>query len=865
MKKFFYVFFFTLFVAAVVEAAVIPDMKFRRLDTREGLSNSMVSCIFRDSQGYVWFGTGYGLNRYDGYRFRTYFSYEKDTTTLRNNRVDEIQEAHGGRLWLKQGMNYSLYDPVTEKVDRNPGRWLNAQGVKGGIESLHIDSKKNYWVKTYEDGFYYFNPVTKKVSHIPFGYGPNEFAKEFGVSAYSESEEGMVLVSTYGELMCIDGERGKVIWKEDYVKRTLDTYNDYWVMVDKDQNIWVITHSKGTYIYMKNEKRWYSSLMELMRAQGFQDVPEEIIVWEVCYDAKGFLWVASDHLGALVLDFKNKEWRQFTNVKGDETSLPDITLKHLYLDQLGRMWVASFKNGVAMCSEAMSNFTSLALGDINAITEDKDGNYWLGLNSGGIVKMDAKTREPLEKFTKQSLGVPSDVVVGSYAARDGSLWFGTWEGGLLKYKDGHWKNFRSSDAGSLLKTNNIWGVTEDRWGNIWAGVLGGGAVRIDKNSGAQKAITTDNSVLNTVWTNSISTAPNGWLVLGNSEYYALINPGNFKVINGTLPQDNDMKAITVSTATTQAFMDSRGLLWLVSPSGVVIYDRKTGQKTLLDMKSGLHGSNAVAVTEDTRHSMWVATDHGVSNITPLKQEDGSWAYTVRSFNDRDGLQPGPFNQRAIYCSRSGELLIGGQDGLDIINTLNLGDGNTKERPVFSGLVLFDHEVEVGEKIDGNVILEKALDMQGEISLAYHQNQFTIHMASDNGGVNNSTRFVYQLKGFNDKWIKTTAINPDITYMSLPSGSYTLCVRMLKDDGTMGDVESQLKITIGSPWYFSWWAWLCYLLIFLAVFFGWKPVVKWIKRPRTQRSQSSRVEQTKQTEESSEDDIEEAVLMDDEED
>jgi ligand-binding sensor domain-containing protein len=865
MKKFFYVFFFTLFVAAVVEAAVIPDMKFRRLDTREGLSNSMVSCIFRDSQGYVWFGTGYGLNRYDGYRFRTYFSYEKDTTTLRNNRVDEIQEAHGGRLWLKQGMNYSLYDPVTEKVDRNPGRWLNAQGVKGGIESLHIDSKKNYWVKTYEDGFYYFNPVTKKVSHIPFGYGPNEFAKEFGVSAYSESEEGMVLVSTYGELMCIDGERGKVIWKEDYVKRTLDTYNDYWVMVDKDQNIWVITHSTGTYIYMKNEKRWYSSLMELMRAQGFQDVPEDIIVWEVCYDAKGFLWVASDHLGALVLDFKNKEWRQFTNVKGDETSLPDITLKHLYLDQLGRMWVASYKNGVAMCSEAMSNFTSLALGDINAITEDKDGNYWLGLNSGGIVKMDAKTREPLEKFTKQSLGVPSDVVVGSYAARDGSLWFGTWEGGLLKYKDGQWKNFRSSDAGSLLKTNNIWGVTEDRWGNIWAGVLGGGAVRIDKNTGSQKAITTDNSVLKTVWTNSISTAPNGWLVLGNSEYYALINPGNFKVINGTLPQDNDMKAITVSTATTQAFMDSRGLLWLVSPSGVVIYDRKTGQKTLLDMKSGLHGSNAVAVTEDTRHSMWVATDHGVSNITPLKQEDGSWAYTVRSFNDRDGLQPGPFNQRAIYCSRSGELLIGGQDGLDIINTLNLGDGNTKERPVFSGLVLFDHEVEVGEKIDGNVILEKALDMQGEISLSYHQNQFTIHMASDNGGVNNSTRFVYQLKGFNEKWIKTTTINPDITYMSLPSGSYTLCVRMLKDDGTMGDVESQLKITIGSPWYFSWWAWLCYLLIFLAVFFGWKPVVKWIKRPRTQRSQSPRVEQTKQTEESSEDDMEEAVLMDDEED
>ena len=814
-------FFFLFILAIAAEASVIPDMRFRRLNTREGLSNSMVNCIYRDSQGYVWLGTGYGLNRYDGYRIRTYFSYDKDTTTLRNNRVDEIQEANGGRLWLKQGMNYTLYDPVTEKVDRTPGRWLASQGIKGGVEHLHLDSKKNYWIKTYEDGFYYFNPVTKNLKHISFGYGPDQFAKEFGISACAESKEGMIFVSTYGELMCIDGERGKVIWKEDHVKRALDTYNDYWIMVDKDDNIWVITHSTGTYIYMKHEKRWYTSLTELMRAQGFQNVPDDIVVWEVCYDAKGFLWVASDHLGALVLDFKNKEWRQFTNVKGDETSLPDITLKHLYLDQLGRMWIATYKNGVAMCSEAMSNFTSLAVGDINAICEDKDGYYWLGLNSGGIVKMDPKTREPVEKFTKQSLGVPSDVIVGSYAARDGSLWFGTWEGGLLKYKDGQWKNFRASDQGSQLKTNNIWGVTEDRWGNIWAGVLGGGAVRIDKNTGAQRAVTSDNSTLKTVWTNSISAAHNGWLVLGNSEYYALINPGNFKVINGTLPQEQDIKAITVSTATNQAVMDSRGLLWLVSPSGVVIYDMKTGQKTLLDMKSGLHSSNALAVTEDTRHTMWVATDHGVSNITPLKQDDGSWVFTVRSFNDRDGLQPGPFNQRAIYCSRTGELLIGGQDGLDIINTLNLGNGDSKERPVFSGLVLFDQEVEVGQAYDGRVILEENLDMQKSISLSYDQNQFTIHMASDNGGVNNSTRFVYQLEGFNDKWIKTAVNNPDITYMSLPPGNYTLCVRMLKDDGTMGEVESRLDISIGSPWYRSWWAWLCYILIIGFGIFIWK--------------------------------------------
>ena len=808
-------------ILAVASAGVIPDMKFRRLDTREGLSNSMVSSILRDSRGYVWLGTGYGLNRYDGYRIRTYFSYDKDTTSLRNNRVDEIQEGYGGRLWLKQGMNYTVYDPVTEKVDRTPARWLSQQGIIGSIESIHLDSKKNYWVKTYEDGFYYYDPTTKNLKHLQFGYKDDEFPKEFGISAYTESKEGMIMVSTYGELLCLDGPNGKVVWRNDHVKRALDAYNDYWVTTDKEDNIWVITHSTGTYIYMKKENRWFTSLTELMRARGFENVPDDILVWEVCYDAKGLLWVATDHLGVLVLDFDNKEWRQFTNVKGDDTSLPDITIKHLYLDQLGRMWLASYKNGVAMCSEALSNFKSLAVGDINTMTEDQQGYYWLGRNDGGIIKMDPKTLEPVETFTKQSLGVPSDIIVGSYASRDGSLWFGTYEGGLLQYKNGAWKNYRSTDPGSAFMTNNIWGITEDLWGNIWVGVLGGGAVRIDKKTGQQRAFTADNSVLKTVWTNSISTASNGWILLGNSEYYALIHPGNFKVINGTFPVDDSPKAITVSTATTQAVWDSRGLLWQCSPSGVVIYDRKTGQKTLLDMKSGLYGSNAVSVTEDTQHTMWVATDHGLSNITPQQQEDGTWTFTIRNFNDRDGLQPGPFNQRAIFCSRSGDLLLGGQDGLDIISTLKLGNGDNQEKPVFSGLVLFDQEVEVGVPYDGRVILDEALDMQRKIRLRYGENQFTIHMASDNGGVNNATRFIYQLEGFNDKWIKTTAVNPDITYMSLPSGSYTLRVRMLKDDGTMGEQESELDIIIESPWYLSWWAWALYVLVLALMFLVWR--------------------------------------------
>jgi len=173
-------------------------------------------------------------------------------------------------------------------------------------------------------------------------------------------------------------------------------------------------------------------------------------------------------------------------------------------------------------------------------------------------------------------------------------------------------------------------------------------------------------------------------------------------------------------------------------------------------------------------------------------------------------------------------------------------------------------VEVGQAYDGRVILEQALDMQGSIRLSYDQNQFTVHMASDNGGINNATRFVYQLEGFNDKWIKTSANNPDITYMSLPPGSYTLCVRMLKDDGTMGEVESRLDITIDAPWYRSWWAIMLYILLLVGVLVSLRPMRhKWLKRKRKHRRRLQ--EETESIAEApEEDDVEEAVLMDDDE-
>ena len=165
-------------------------------------------------------------------------------------------------------------------------------------------------------------------------------------------------------------------------------------------------------------------------------------------------------------------------------------------------------------------------------------------------------------------------------------------------------------------------------------------------------------------------------------------------------------------------------------------------------------------------------------------------------------------------------------------------------------------------VEGLIQNDTAIDLCTH--LYQHVEQFTILMASNDGGVSNKTRFAYCLKGFNDTWIKTSNGQADITYMGLPPGSYTLCVRVLHDDGTMDDEVSELDIEILSPWYRSWWAWIIYILLIFILIFGQGKIVRAIKGIGKKRNQKPQVntDEVETATPDKEEEIEEAILMDD---
>ena len=796
----------------------IPDMKFRRLDTRDGLSNSAINYLFQDSKGYIWIGTSYGLNRYDGYRFRTFYSDPNDTTTLRNNYVDQVWEDANGKLWLKQGMNFSVFDPVTERVVRHPATILSKLGIKGGIDRFHIDSNKNLWVKTYDEGMYFYNPKTKKLTLTKFGYGPEEFAKEFWMSSFAEYDGKLLVASSQGDMMAIDGERGKVVWKDSYMRNNGGKPDDaYNIVVDNDGNYWVITNLK-VFVYEQKTRKWYNSINSYLASKDIEALPDPLQVWDIMMDRRGWLWIATDHEGIFIIDLKDKVVKQFVNNKFDDTSLSDNTVKHFLLDHQGNVWIAGYRNGLNQYIETLSGFRTLELGDINTTTEDTHGNYWFGTDNRGVIKYSPKTGET-EFYDKARNGFASDIIVASHGAKDGSVWFGTYNGGLIQISNGHAKNYLASNAEGGLLNNNVWSVTEDKWGDIWIGTLGSGVQRLNVKTGKFKTWNSYNTTMSENFMTSVSWMSKGWLIAGHSAFYSLINPVSGKVMNITIPTPPGQAA--PMPASVCVVEDSRGLIWQGSTAGCCIFDQKKGRQRLLDMNSGLYGSSVVGIVEDNLHTMWVVTEHGISNVIPKREENGEWTFLVRSFNTKDGLQQGPYNQRSATRTHDGLILVGGLGGVDIINPKLITNVNNTERPMFSGLKIFGQQLGVGQEYDGRVILDKALDDSRELTLRHDDNQFTIQLATDKGEMHNPSRFIYQLEGFSDKWMKTEENDPNITYTSLHHGSYVLHVRMLNDDGTMGEEEATLKLTITPPLLRNRWLMLCFLACVAAGVWLWR--------------------------------------------
>lgn len=795
------------------------EMEFNCLSNRDGLSNGQVNAILQDKQGYVWFGTQSGLDRYDGFRFKNFFYNNLDVSSLANNSVDEIQQDVLGNLWIHTAVGYCIYQYSNEKFDRNPEKWLKKIGIDGTPQKVFIEANKNMWFVMYGKGVFFLD--TKTMKHKFFSFAQLGVKDQKEVSCVTEQQGTAVFSFRNGTLCRVDGLKGKVLWVNRHLTQTYHIKDEtVYTFIDSHNNYWVSSND-FVYVYSSIRKKWYEGMGTFVKSIGISMPTEnKILIRDIAYDRKNRLWIATDHDGLFVLDLEGRKCKQYVKREGISGSIPDNSLQQLIIDRNDAVWIGTSKNGIAYYSPSFTKFSTIYLGDVCTITQDKVGNYWCGTNDAGIICYNPNTGEQIH-YGKAQTGLKSDIVVSSVTMSDGSMYFGTFNGGMTCYRNGQWKAYQMSKNG--LAQQSVWALAEDRHHRLMIGTLGGGLQIMDTQKDTFKTFNIENSKIPSNYISSFALMAHGDVLVGHSQNVTVLNVDTYKMTNYLTAKGGRSFP---SPGINHAICDSRGLFWMATPAGVTMYDPKTGQMEILNDQNGTQGAVGCAVVEDRAHTIWLVSEFIVSHVKLSKDNHGKWEVSMTSYNSMDGLQNGHFNYRAAFLTQEGKLIVGGQDGINVIDTQMERKPQKHVKALFSGLVLFDHPLAAGEEYEGRVIFDKALDECRKLNLSYKENAFTIQLASTDVTVPSRNRFMYRMRGVTDKWMMTPLGRPEVTFTNLSPGTYTLQVKVVNGDGTVGDDVSELVIDVNPPFYLSIWAYLLYVcLAFLLIYFYRKRTIE----------------------------------------
>lgn len=795
-------------VVMVCSSTVAHNIMFKHLEVRDGMPSNQINSIYKDSRGFMWFGTASGLARYDGYRFKVFYSSDNDPASLPNSYIEKITEDGEGRLWIRTGESgYVIYNWDTEDFVRDVRSYMWDIGIDGTPRFVFVDSQKNMWFAVDGKGCYRYRPGEKKAEVLSFG---GKGMPEGIVMDIVECKDGVVVVYDNGHVLCIDREEVKVKWELTDIMKEMGTRTEiFFLYVDKDDDLWIYG-APGVWAYNLPAKKWRSQW-------NFSDRGQAHVV-AIAQDRRGRIWFGKDQDGIDIWNKTTGETVSLTYNVDDERGLPNNTINVLYEDEGGVMWIGTYKKGVAYYNEGIFKFSINRLGDINCLEECGNGCLWLGSNDAGLMHWNSLTDEKkIYTHSRAGNSIASNVIVTLLQATDGKLWIGTFWEGLDCFDGKHFVNYRNrpGDENSLAN-NNVWALAEDKDGNIWIGTLGGGLQCLNPKTGKFITYTMANSDLISNHISSICITRNNRLVIGTSSTGVAIMDLNTRKITNMVGNLSGNQRFS-NQSINQVYEDSRGLIWIGTRNGLNLYNPKNDHLQIVSSGQDEAKEYIAGIAEDENKNMWMTTANGVLNIIPsIDTKTGDYAFHYYIYDDKDGLQGAEFNQRSIKRLTSGEIAMGGMYGLNTFSPNDIKYNLMLPKVMFTGFQLFNEEIEIGKEYGGRVLLRESLNKVREIELDYKQNVFTVLFASDNYILPDKTQYLYKLEGFNEDWLSGMADMHRVTYTNLAPGTYMLKVKAINSDGYAGTEEASLKIIIRPPFWMTSWAYAVYALLLIGV-------------------------------------------------
>ena len=761
----------------LTEAATIEPPRFARYGIATGLSQSSVTAIVQDQRGFLWVGTRYGLNRFDGYEFRVYLPDSEDPDTLADAAVTALAAQADGSIWIGfEGGGLARYDPPTARfvrvsgVDAVAALAVSRDGVVwvGGVQGLARvaqPTRGRYVLEMVADG-----AVTSLAAHANDGVWVG--FKDGGLGWYRAA--GATPRMSLGTL-----PPGKSV-------RAL--------AAAADGGAWV--GSDGPY-YSRVDANGVVSSHHRLAADGTHDEPR---LRAIVADVDGRVWLGGLAMGVVMHDPADDSQVAHRHRALDPNSLSHDDVFSLWRDDANSLWIGTLSGGLNRLGLEPSGLahywhqpgiaSSLSHNTVTSFASDTRGTVLVGTDGGGLNTFDLENGS----FSRIAIVDPSTTTAGvnriwaAHLDQDGGTWVGTWGAGLMHRRSAGERFARVPTVAATL----VSAFAEDATG-LWvatsAGVyrLSRAGERLEHLLAAENATTLELGASGQLW---IGTWASGLFVLDR-------HSGNLRrlALAPTMGSSAPGESVRALAA------EPTGVLWVGTGVGLVRAEPEMGRLQRFGVRDGLPPGAVYGIEIDDAGILWLGTNAGLVRYDPRT------GVATRYLPD-DGVQDFEFNGGAHHRLADGRLLFGGLNGFNLIEPRAVRP-TAMPRPAQLVDVLLANQPLLPVARDPASPLTVAAAEAEFLELGPRQNVFGIRFTSPLPVAPTQVRYAYRLDGFDSSWQVVDAEQRTAVYTNLPAGRYVFRVRAGNADGRWSEMERAISLRIRPPWWQSAWAYFAY--------------------------------------------------------
>ncbi len=770
--------------------------KFKQISLENGLSQSSITCIVKDSKGFMWFGTEDGLNKYDGTNFTIYRHIPNDDNSLSSSYITAIAEQKDGFLWIgtNNGLNY--FDPNNEKFTRY---FLDSTSnqIQGHnqINTLLLSKNENLLIGT-GNGLYSYHP------NVGFSnYSKVNVNDPYNIVSLVQDSEGYVWVLTSDLLEKVELKNGNI--SNISIHQLLKNSTKHTLFLDS-LNLWIGARNGLIKLNLHNQTSNIYKFYDSKESPGTNDKIHSIIRGQ-----KGNLLLGSSGGGLIDFDKLTGNFQTILSDPNSRSSLSSNIVSCLFLDESGILWIGTLGGGINKYDPGQFKFehyknhpgedNSLSDNRVRSLLLDSDGELWVGTHRG-LNRINRETgqinvykHDPYNHST-----ISSDIVRALREDAQGTIWAGTWYDGLNSFdkNSGKFKRYIYL-PGTTDSIGQVRALETDGKGNIWIGSKGLWKLNtITKQYKSYRHDMTNKNSLSTNAINSLYFDKTGLLWIGTQNGLNSLDTISNN-IKRYISNPEDTLSLSHKYVTSTSMADGeKGTLWVGTyGGGLSKLNVSKGTFQHYNTSNGLLNDVIYGILIDNKGFVWFTSNAGLGRFDPNREE-------FKYFGINHGIQSDEFNAGAYFKSKEGEFVFGGINGFNSFFPNKINNKKETSRIVFTNFQLLDDNETPAKKV-----LDKHISRTEHIELLHDQNTFAIEFAELNYSENADNNYEYLLEGFEKNWYDLGKKHL-ITLGNINPGDYSLKVRV-RNDLTK---NTSIDITILHSFWQTNWAYAGYTLL-----------------------------------------------------